>query len=131
MGSADPFFVANMSTNSTPSVAIDAKFRQRFAGILARWRSGTLTAEDKKFLDTITLARTEYLSISEEFSLRHGLELVDCKLQLTECATAVHEYLGGRVDDWVTESWGRQYITKMRSTSNFIVLSALTRSYCL
>lgn len=114
-----------------PPLQLMLYFRQRFVDILARWRSDTLTTTDKKFLDTITLARTEYLSISEEFSLRHGLELVDYKLRLTECATAVHEYLGGRVDDWVTESWGRQHITKMRSTSNFIVLSSLTRSHFL
>ena len=49
-----------------------------------------------------------YILITEEFNLRHDVELVD-HLGLYEYPTAVHEHMSRTLDEWVHASYEKYY----------------------
>lgn len=106
-------------STDTPRV-IDPKFRERLSEILKRWQKGNMSKDDYSYLKTISISSQDYILISEEFNLRHGVELVDHHIGLYEYPTAVHEYLNRTMDEWVHATYGRDII-KLGSTSNVIL----------
>jgi hypothetical protein len=108
------------ATTADKSPIINPKFRARFLEIIQRWQNGNLSKEDSDFLGSTSLSSQDYLLVSEEFGLRHGVELVNHHLRLYEYPTAVHEYMSRIMDEWVHTAYGRNII-KLGSTSNVIL----------
>ena len=78
-----------------------------------------MSKDDYNYLKTISISSQDYILISEEFNLRHGVELVDNLVVLYEYPTAVHEYMNRAMDEWVHAAYGRN-IVKLGSMSNVI-----------
>ena len=109
-------------TESDPSFAratssSDPIFQQKLNAILEKWRNHQLAANDQVYLDSVTLSMDDYIAITDGHNLRHGVELKNNHLVLYECATAVHEYVGGEFDDCVMNTYGKTNLRKLRSTS--------------
>ena len=109
-----------MTHESTDTPRIDPKFRVMFTEILNRWRKGNMNKDDYNYLKIISISSQDFIVISEEFNLRHGVELVDNHLGLYEYPTAVHEYMSRIMDKWVHAIYGRN-IVELRSMSNIIL----------
>ena len=107
------------STSAAATSALvksDPNFEITFNGIVRRWRNGHLTYIDKTYLSATPITTDEYEEVTEDFTLRHGIELVDYRIELLECATPVHEWLSGEFDYWVESTYGRDLL-KLRSAS--------------
>jgi hypothetical protein len=48
----------------------------------------------------------EYEGLADRFHLKHGFELVNYRIELYECATAVHEWLCAELDYWMASAYG-------------------------
>jgi hypothetical protein len=110
--------ITHESTDTPP--VIDPKFCVIFSEILKRWQKGSMTKDDYTHLKTISISSQDYILISEEFNLRHGLEFVDNHLELYEYPTVVHESMNRIKDDWVHATYGRDII-KLGSMSDVIL----------
>jgi len=97
-------------------VKSDHNFETTFDGIVRRWRNSQLTYIDKTYLSATPITTDEYEEVTEDFTLRHGIELVDYRIELLECATPVHGWLSGEFDYWVESTYGRNLL-KLRSAS--------------
>ena len=75
-----------------------------------------MSKDDYNYLKIISISSQDYILISEEFSLRHGVELVDNHLGLYEYPTAVHGHMSRTMDEWVHAIYGRN-IVKLGSMS--------------
>ena len=82
------------------------KFRHTFAQILQRWSQDELAEKDVAFLESTPITEDEYLVLTEDFNLRHGVELVNYRIRLIEYPTAVHEYMTRKMDKWMDRSFG-------------------------
>lgn len=98
---------------------LDVNIRKEFAQIVQRWRNKTITEEDTKYLESISVTDEEYLLITEDFGLRHGVELVNHHIRLNEYPTAVHEFMSRQMDRWVDRSFGDR-IAMLGSTSTIV-----------
>ena len=107
-----------MSSDSSENklTSIDQKFRQTFSEIIQRWSQNDLTKEDVEYLQCTPITDQEYLAITEDFGLRHGVELVNYRIHLIEYPTAVHEFMIRKMDKWVDRSFGDD-IVMLGSTS--------------
>jgi hypothetical protein len=110
--------MTDKTTDKSP--VINPKFRASFSEIVQRWQNGILSKDDYSYLGTTSLSSQDYLLVSEEFNLRHGVELVNDHLRLYEYPTAIHEYMNRIMDEWVHTAYGRNII-KLGSTSNVIL----------
>lgn len=106
-------------STDTPPV-IDPKFGATFSEILKRWKEGNMSKDDYNYLETISISSQEFIQISEEFNLRHGVELIDNHIELYEYPTAVQEYMSRTMDEWVHATYGRNII-KLGSMSTVIL----------
>lgn len=97
--------------------SIDPTFRRRVADILEKWRDRQTVAAHQAYLHSVVLSVGDYLDITDEHNLGHGVELQNNRIVLYECATAVHEYVGGEFDDCVMNTYGKTNLRKLRSTS--------------
>jgi hypothetical protein len=80
-------------------------------------RQSSTTLVDMKYLARTPVSIATYHAITDEYNLRHGVELVANRIELHECATGLHEYIGGCFDDWVMNLYGKQNLWKLRSRS--------------
>jgi len=85
---------------------VNEKFRHTFAQILQRWSQDELTKKDVAFLESTSITEDEYLVLTKDFNLRHGVELVNYRIRLIEYPTAVHEYMTRNMDKWMDRSFG-------------------------
>ena len=115
----DSVFTTMTDESIDTSPVIDPKFRVKFSEILDRWQKENMSKDDYSYLNTISISSQEYILITEEFNLRHGVELVDNHLGLYEYPTAVHEHMNRTMDEWVNAVYGRN-IVKLGSVSNVI-----------
>jgi hypothetical protein len=94
MGSEESVLTAMTDETSidTPTI-VDSNFRRRFSDILGRWSEGCMDKDDYAYFKAISISSQEYIVITNEFNLRHGVEPIDNQIILLECPTAVHEYL--------------------------------------
>ena len=58
-------------------------------------------------LSKYTFTDSEFVFITEDFGLRHDVELVNHRLKLLECPIVVHAYLNRQMDRWVDRMYGR------------------------
>jgi hypothetical protein len=107
-----------MSSDSTEKklTSIDEKFRQTFSQIIQRWSQNELTKEDVKYFECTSITDQEYLILTEDFGLRHGIELVNHRIRLIEYPTVVHEFITRKIDKWMDRSFGDD-IVMLGSTS--------------
>ena len=114
-----PTSVAAASDSTPPEhpQAIDPAFRSKFHRILEKWRKRELAVADQKYLGSVTLSADDYLDITDEYNVRHGVELQNNRIVLYECAADLHEYLGGYFDDKVMDTYGRANLIKKRSAN--------------
>jgi hypothetical protein len=98
---------------------LDLNIRKEFAQIVERWRNNGITEEDSKYLEHVPVTDEEYILITDDFGLRHGVELVNHRIRLIEYPTAVPEVMTREMDTWVVQAYGRQII-KMGSTSKIL-----------
>jgi hypothetical protein len=103
------------SSENKPTV-INEKFRQTFSQIIRRWSRNELTKEDVKYLESTHITDKDYLVVTEDFSLRHGVELVNHRIHLIEYPTALHEFINRKMDKWIDRSFGDD-IVMLGSTS--------------
>ena len=61
-----------------------------------------------------TLTDFEFVFIAEDFTLKHGVEIVNHRLKLLECPTAVH--MNRQMDRWVDHMY-RDDLYALGSTS--------------
>jgi hypothetical protein len=83
-----------------------------------------MTKDDYNYLKTISVRWEEYNHITDDFNLRHGIELIDNRIGFYGYPTAIHEHLNRRMDGWVGEVYGRN-IMKLGSMSNIISESGI------
>src|SRR5436853_656967 len=82
------------SINILETSHIDDKFHQDFTIIMQRWSNNSITREDWEYLKQCTFTDKQFVQITEEFGLKHGVELIDHRIVFMEYPTAVHEYRG-------------------------------------
>lgn len=97
----------------------DPKFREILKQIVRRWRSNEMTEDDIEYLEGIYITNAEYILITDDFGLRHGVELVKNRIRLIECPTGLHEFIGRKMDTWIDRSFGDS-IEKLGSTSKIV-----------
>jgi hypothetical protein len=85
---------------------IDEKFRQMFSQIIQWWSQNELTKEDVKYFECTSIMDQEYLILTEDFGLRHGIEFMNHRIHLIEYPTAVHEFITRKVDKWMDRFFG-------------------------
>jgi hypothetical protein len=83
---------------------------QNIADIIKAWKEGSMTVNQYKTLQGMRFTEAEFITISEHFGLKHGVELVDFKIELTECPTGVHEIMSRKMDLWMYKSFGEELI---------------------
>ena len=84
----------------------DETFKKEFAEILDHWRDNRITKADLECLRKYTFTDSEFVLITEDFALKHGVELVNHRLKLLECPSEVHEYMNRQMDRWVDSMYG-------------------------
>ena len=99
------------------NVAADTSFDARFESIVQRWYMNGLTRADREYLSTTRVAVDEFDEITEQ--VKHGVELVNYHIELTECSTDVQEYLSGMFDSWIRNAYGQQDIACIRSACTY------------
>src|SRR5205814_1021690 len=109
--------MSSSTTFSSSSGALDDKFCNRFVEILQRWQTGSVTADDIKYLRGITMSELDYIALTERYPIRHGIELVDYHIELLQCPTSVHERVTRIIDIWMYAGYGREVI-QLGSMSN-------------
>jgi hypothetical protein len=97
----------------------DAKFREILKQIVRRWRSNETTEDDIKYLEGTYITDAVYIIITDDFGLRHGVELVKNRIHLIECPTGLHELISRKMDTWMDRSFGDS-IEKLGSTSETV-----------
>jgi len=65
---------------------------------------------DRTYLFSTNVAVDEFVELTEQFNFKHGIELLNYHVKLTECATRVHECLSRKFDSWVRNAYGEQDI---------------------
>ena len=98
---------------------LDPNVQKEFAQIVERWQNHAITEEDSKYLDRIAVTDDDYVLITDALGLRHGVELMNHRIRLIECPTAVHEVMAREIDTQVGHAYGRQII-QMGSTSKIL-----------
>ena|SRR5579859_5110293 len=66
--------------------------------VVERWMGGNMRPSDNELLRSTVITKVDYEEIRELYHIRHGAQLLDFHLTLTELATSLHEYMGG----WMT-----------------------------
>ncbi len=94
----------------------DETFKKEFAEILDHWRDNSISKADLECLSKYTFTDPEFVLITEEFALNHGVELVNHRLMLLECPIAVHEYMNRQMDRWIDHMYGDN-LSALGSTS--------------
>ena len=110
-----------LSVSSVP----DEKFGSCFVEILHRWQTGSTTVDDIKYLRGITMSEVDYVALTEQYALRHGIELVDYHIELLTYPTGLHEYMAYTVNIWMNDVYGRE-IMGLGSMSNLNSCCTLT-----
>ena len=101
---------------------VDGQFKKTFESLIHRWQQGKQTDGDKRMLEQCLFSFSDYNELTDDFNLRHGVELVNNRIILNEAASEVHEYMGGVCDDWITNVYGQQHLFKLRSASTYSLL---------
>ena len=102
-------FTAPSSTLTSPTatstamvnIASDKTFDARFQSIIERWSTNYLTQVDRTYLFATTVTVNEFIELTEQFNLRHGIELIDYHLKLTEWPGEICEFFSRIFDTWV------------------------------
>jgi hypothetical protein len=76
-----------------------------------------LTQEDRTYLSTTRVAVDEFDELTEQ--VKHGIELVNYHIELTECSTVVQVYLSRMFDSWVRNAYGGQDIACIGSACTY------------
>lgn len=114
---SDATAATTMSFDSSESrPVLDKKFVERFAQIVRRWRQNEITEEDTEYLGCTPITDQEYLLVTEDFGLRHGVELVKHRICFVEYPSALHEFMSRKMDKWVDRCCGDN-IVMLGSTS--------------
>jgi len=82
------------SSSSTSSQLIQKRretFESNFGPIWQRFKSGTLSTQDKKFLESAVINLEDYDHYSSVFKFRRGVELVNSRIVLIEVPLRPHE----------------------------------------
>jgi hypothetical protein len=117
---SDVTAATTMSIDSVQNKPVsDGKFRETMKQIVRRWRNNEMTEDDIKYLERTYITDAEYILITEDFGLRHGVELVKNRLQFTEYPTGVHEFMTRKMDTWVDRAFGDS-LDKLGSTSKLV-----------
>jgi len=98
--------MSSFDSSAQKPPTVNEKFRHTFAQILQRWSQDELTKKDVAFLESTPITEDEYLVLTEDFNLRHGVELINYRIRLIEYPTAVHEYMTRKMDKWMDRSFG-------------------------
>lgn len=85
-------------------------------GIVERWLAGSMKNEDFCLLDSISLCDEEYVSITEQFNLKHGVELLNNRIKFYELPGPIHERCSRMMDRLVDRAYG-DYLGPFGSTS--------------
>jgi hypothetical protein len=83
---------------------------QNIADIVQAWREGSMTVSQYKTLQGMDFNEMEFIAISERFGLKHGAELLDFTIVLTECPSSVHEIMSRKMDLWIYKTFGEELI---------------------
>ena len=110
------------------NIAADPNFDARFESIVQRWYMNGLTQEDRTYLSTTRVTVDEFDELTEQ--VKHGVELVNYHIELTECTTDVQEYLSGMFDSWIRNAYGHKTSLVLDQHVR-ISLSITNHSYCL
>ena len=92
------------------NVEADKNFDTRFQKIVEQWHANALSQVDRTYLFSTNVAVDEFVELTEQFNFKHGIELLNYHVKLTECATRVHECLSRKFDSWVRNAYGEQDI---------------------
>jgi len=101
------------------TVAADKSFEARFTKIVERWYANALSQVDRAYLFSTNVAVDEFVELTEQINFKHGIELLNHRVKLTECATRVHECLSRKFDSWVRNAYGEQNIHFVGSKSKY------------
>src|SRR5205085_7723275 len=91
------------TTSAKTLVLSDNDFEKTFQGILERWRFKSLTQNDRSHLLNTPISLDEYEVVTDQFRLKHGIELRDGRIYMNECPTRVHECVS-RHFDYLTQT---------------------------
>ena len=109
---------------------LDLNIRKEFAQIIERWRNNAITEDDSKYLERLAVTDEEFVLVTDDFGLRHGVELMNHHIHLIEYPTALHEVMTRRMDIWVFQAYSLQLIA-MGSTSKIVHYFAYCHSSCV
>jgi hypothetical protein len=108
--------VSSVASTST-IIEIDPEIVKQFSIIVDNWKKNSLTDHDKEYLLATSFSIEEYISITEEFSLRHGVQLLNNHVIFEDYPTVVHEITIGYIESVVIQAYPRADIMNTRSTS--------------
>lgn len=108
---------SSTTSDATTTIQIDPQTLKRFVIIVENWKQNSLTREDKGCLLATTFSVDEYIALTEELSLRHGVQLRNNHIVLDEYPTTVHEVTIGYIESVVIQTYPRTDIMNTRSTS--------------
>src|SRR5438552_19034442 len=77
---------SSRTSDATTTIQLDPQTLKRFVIIVENWKQNSLTREDKGCFSV-----DEYIALTEELSLRHGVHLRNNRIVLDEYPPAVHE----------------------------------------
>jgi hypothetical protein len=117
--------MSSSTTVSPVSGVRDEKFYSCFAEILQRWQNGSVTADDIEYLYSITISELDYISLTEQFPIRHGIELIDYHIELVQHPRGLHEHMAYIINIRMNSVYRRD-ITGLGSMSNLNCCHALT-----
>jgi hypothetical protein len=125
------------SSSSTSSQFIQKRretFESKFHPIWKRFKSGTLSAQDKEFLESAEISLDDYDHYSSVFKFRRGVELVNSRIILIELPLRPHESCA----ETINHLMGRTYdllpsgdICSLGSASTSFFFEVLTNRYAL
>ena len=111
--------VSTVLSDKSQESSLDETFHERFPDIVEHWRCSSLTKHDYEYLSSLRLSEADYVTITEVYRLRHGIELDNYRLVLVEYPTATHEVLIRRLDRQMDRAY-QDELLNLGSTGQYL-----------
>lgn len=121
---SDVDVMSTVSTEDSNESSFNESFSKRFPAIIQRWRNSSLVKDDYEYLHSLQFSEAEFVTITETYGLRHGIELYDHRIVLTEYPTSTHEAIIRRLEKLID----RTYQDDLGSLGSSSKISGLDRS---
>jgi len=96
-------------TPVTPPSQLDA-LKTNFGTLISKWQQNTITKAEKALISSTHIDYEEYISVTDEFNLGHGVEFINHNLILHEYPSKVHDIISRAIDFWINRTYPRTEI---------------------